>query len=146
MEGLIFITGALAFLIPAIIMFKRMRMIKLYGIRTKAVVVNFVPEQFKTSRGYKKTVYYPILRFTNKRGEEVDEKIIISPFDRKVNDAIDIMYLHENGRYKVLLTNNIQTKYMAILLLVVGLAVLSAGVIIIYHNMDDFQFILDLIP
>ena len=121
----------IAFFLLGLFMLRRDRRIKLDGKKTLAKVINLKEEN--SSDG---VTYRMILQFSTSKGEITQELDYSSGFKPKKEVPFneEIYYLEEDGKYKIVLSNN---KFKLIFnygFTVVGVLLLSVFIYLLYNN------------
>ena len=84
------------------------RRIQKEGIRTKAKIIDFVQgDSLDTEDEY----YFPIVRFKDRSGNEITQKLTMSENLKKINQPLDIIYLKKDGEYEILINNDFWKTY-----------------------------------
>lgn len=134
----------LLFMIIGIVRNANQKYIKKNGTKTKAEIIDF-----KTSTSYsnnsngfstKKTYYYPILKFKNKKGEEIIHTQSSGTSYKLNQSIIDIYYLREKGKYRIFIDGIVQNKILIISFIVFGSIFAFVGIIGLFFKLLVFGF------
>ncbi len=77
------------------------------GTRTKAKIIDFETEISDDTDGYETTYYYPIIEFTDRKGNNVRQKVDFGSTSKISAKTIDIFYLLEDGKYNVVVNTTL---------------------------------------
>lgn len=103
------------------------------GIKTRAEIIDYSKENVEFSEG-KKTIYFPILKFTDRNGKVVIQKHDSGEHIKLKSGFVEIYYLKKQNEYEVLINNDGWKTYFPIGTIVFGMVFLIIGVFLFIKN------------
>ncbi|WP_242134275.1 DUF3592 domain-containing protein [Aestuariivivens marinum] len=110
------------------------RRIQTKGTKAKAQIIDFVEDQIKDFDGNSHVYHFPIVKFTDKNGVEITQKLDLSEPQKRINELIDIIYLKKDNEYELIINNVFWKTYFPIIFIIGGFLFSGIGVILLINK------------
>jgi len=140
MTSIVFFLAGAIFLIIGIYIQSGNNKVKREGKKAKAQVIDHQISRSTDADNRSKTLYYPVLKFTNSKGKEITETAFYGTSWKVKEEYVPIIYLKKNGRYKILLEGKISNSILPIIFIVLGSIFAFTGLMGIVMNFLFFGF------
>ena len=110
------------------------RKIKENGIKTRAKIVDFAMEKVKDIDRESHRYYFSIVRFTDRNGHQVTQKMESSANPKRIKKLMDIIYWKKDNEYEIIENNRFWNFYFPIIFITAGILLLGFGIISIINE------------
>lgn len=118
----IFVLIGIGIILLGIYLYFRTKRILEEGIKTQAKIVDYVVEEKEHERGPGKDyTYWPILEFTNDKGELIRQKHNRSYSSKIHSEEVAIAYIKNKIRYEIVFLNRKDNYTLQIVLIIFGI-------------------------
>ena len=101
------------------------------GIKTKATILDYVQEK---SENGDYTYYMPIIKFNDKHGTSVTQKLESSISPKKGKNELEIFYVQRNNEFEIFINDSLWRTIIPVIIVFLGIVFLSLVILRIIIN------------